>query len=63
LQVVFAEYAHMPPASAQAGSVSAGGGPQKAAWHLPPRQSAPLSQGQPQPEPAERLANAREKAA
>jgi hypothetical protein len=54
LHVVFAEYTHMPPASpasAQAASVSVGGGPQKAAWHLPPRQTAPLSQGQLQPLP------------
>jgi hypothetical protein len=28
--------------------VSAEGAPQKAAWHFPLRQTAPLSQGQPQ---------------
>ena len=41
LHVVFAEYPQIPPASAQAGSVSADGGAQRAAWHLPPRQRPP----------------------
>src|SRR5580658_5355340 len=61
LHVAFAEYRHIPPASpafAHAGSVSAVGGPQKAAWHLPPRHTAPLSQGQPQPVPGALLVNA-----
>lgn len=57
LHVVLAAYQHCPPESVQAGSVSAVGVPQEAAWHLPPRQSAPLSQPQPHPPPA-LLANA-----
>ena len=65
LHVAFAEYRHIPPPSpalTQAGSVSAVGGPQKAAWHLPARQTAPLSQGQPQPVPGSLVANAWSKA-
>jgi len=58
MHVVFAEYMHVPPASAHTASVSVGGGAQNAAWHLPPRQTAPPSQGQPHAEPEGELANA-----
>lgn len=62
MQVVFAEYMQMPPASAHAGPVSLEGGAQYAAWHVPPRQTAPLSQGQPHAGPVGALASARWKA-
>jgi hypothetical protein len=50
LQVVFAEYAHLPPRFAHAASVSASGGEQRDAWHLPPRHKGALSQAQEQPD-------------